>query len=261
MINDLFGEKNLLLIVDAQRDFCEHGGDLYVVDSAPAVKEICRFIDTNRKRISEILLTQDSHGFCNICHSHAWNDEKGRIIDPGTIVTADSVKNGTYTPRFIDKEYVISYLEKIEILGGEHRIWPVHCLDGSHGAAFPDDIMRSLGYWSEANSGKMWRIVKKGQRNEAEMYSVFSYADGSIPETGDLLGNIASQNFDKIFIAGFAKDICVAYSVKDMVSDERFRDKLVFLDPCMASINSKSTMLKVYDDAIKNFGAKSVRVI
>jgi nicotinamidase-related amidase len=260
MKQEIFGKKNLLLIIDAQRDFCEHDGSLYVLGATEALKNLCKFIDVNRVNISEVLLTQDSHGYCNICHPAAWHDKSGHILDPYTTVTSESVEKGIYTPRFVSKEYILDYLKKIELKGGTHTIWPVHCLDGSHGAAFPDDLVISLKHWSEKLGGKNWKIVKKGQRNEAEMYSVFSYADGSKPELGDLLGNIAEQNFDKILVAGFAKDICVAYSVQDLMTDDRFKDKLVFLDSCMATLNSKSTMLKVYDEAIQNFGAKTITI-
>ena len=102
-----------------------------------------------------------------------------------------------------------------------------------------------------------YKTIDKGYRDEDEMYSVFSYADDSFPEfRKNLLDNIASAGFDKIFIAGLAKDICVAESVKDLVKDGRFKNKLVFLNHCMASINNKATSLKIYDTAIKDYGAQ-----
>ena len=69
---------------------------------------------------------------------------------------------------------------------------------------------------------------------------------------------IDSENFDEIIIAGFAKDYCVAETVKDLVMDGRFKDKLRFLESGMACINSKNPSLSIYEEAIKNYGAKSI---
>lgn len=246
--------KSLLLIIDAQKDFCQHTGSLYVPDSEAALDKLCSWIRQNKGSIDDILLTKDSHGYCNICHPAAWTDEKGHIVDPYTRISKKSVESGKYTPRFLDKSYVLEYLDKIEKLGGTHTIWPVHCLQGSEGGSFPDNLIKALSWWSESKNGYQWKIVEKGTRNEAEMYSVFSYADGSKPEI-DLLDNIADKGgFDKIYIAGFAKDICVAYSVKDMLKNQKFDGKLVFLDFGMAALNTKSEMLKVYQDAVENHG-------
>ena len=67
--------------------------------------------------------------------------------------------------------------------------------------------------------------------------------------------NFAREDYTKVYIAGFAKDYCVAESVKDMMKEQRLSGKLVFLNKCMASIDKNSESLKVYEDAVKDFGA------
>lgn len=43
--------------------------------------------------------------------------------------------------------------------------------------------------------------------------------------------------------------------MKDMMKEQRLSGKLVFLNKCMASIDKNSESLKVYEDAVKDFGA------
>ena len=47
--------KNLLLIIDAQNDFVDSEGKLYIPGSERAVKNICRWINMNRERIDDII--------------------------------------------------------------------------------------------------------------------------------------------------------------------------------------------------------------
>ena len=253
----IFGQKNLLLIIDMQNDFASHGGSLYVMGGEEANANLISFIRLNRKKISEILLTRDDHYHTQIGMSHAWLDKNNRLVDPFTKITALQVEKGEYKPRYMEKQYAITYLKAIEAKGAQHTLWPNHCIHGSYGQQFSGELIQALQEWSEVHNGLHYKTVDKGYRDEAEMYSVFSYADGSFPEfRKNLLDNIANAGFDKIFIAGLAKDICVAESVKDLVEDGRFKNKLVFLNHCMTSINNKATSLKIYDKAIKDYGAQ-----
>ena len=253
----IFGQKNLLLVIDMQNDFASHGGSLYVMGGEEANANLISFIRLNRRKISEILLTRDDHYHTQIGMSHAWLDKNDRLVDPFTKITALQVEKGEYKPRYMEKQNAITYLKAIEAKGAQHTLWPDHCIHGSYGQQFSGELIQALQEWSEVHNALHYKTIDKGYRDEAEMYSVFSYADGSFPEfRKNLLDNIANAGFDKIFIAGLAKDICVAESVKDLVEDGRFKNKLVFLNHCMASINNKATSLKIYDTAIKDYGAQ-----
>lgn len=269
MYTDKFkGGHNLLLIIDAQKDFVEMGGALFIVnDNTPEkLKNLCSFIDVCRSRdvISEILLTKDDHYSTHIGFSHAWLEgpvEKRHIISnyPKTI-SSKEVEDGVYEPRYISKEQAIKYLQTIEAKGEAHWIWSEHCIKGSAGQQFPESLLKSLKWWSEDNGGIHYRILEKGSRDDAEMYSAFSYADGSMPEYKQaLLDNLANENFDHIFVAGFARDFCVRSTLQDLRSDERFRNKLVILDDCMSSINTKcQKTAALWKDLKENFGAEII---
>lgn len=259
------GKKNLLLIIDAQKDFVESGGKLFVLGAPEAMKNLCSFIDVNKKLgvISEILLTRDDHYHTHIGMPCAWLEGNPRhIINNYPItITAKQVEDGVYEPRFIQKEVAISYLKAIEAKGEIHHIWPEHCLHGDVGQQFPDQLMNSLKWWSEENGGKHFLTLEKGSRDDAEMYSAFSYADGSMPEhTKSVLNNLAEQNFDHIFVAGVAKDFCVRSTLQDLAADERFKGKLVLLEDCMAAINTKCQITeKLWKNLVENFGAEIMR--
>lgn len=255
--NELVSGKTLLLIIDMQQDFANLDGSLYVKGGEDAETNLIKWIGVNREHISEILLTRDDHYPTQIGMYLSWmNVKTKRVVEPFTEIKAEQVRSGEYVPRFITKERALEYLDKIESLGSIHKLWTLHCIHGSKGQQFSDNLITCLKLWSVQNGGKHYKTIDKGSRDDAEMYSVFSYADKSNPEfTKKLLDNIAGENFDKIFIAGLAKDICVASSVKDLVDDGRFKDKLVFLTDCMASINNMAKSLSIYEEAKKSYGA------
>ena len=258
------GKKNLLLIIDAQIDFVEVGRPLFIVNGATTgMKNLCKFININRDLITDITLTRDDHYNTHIGMPHAWLEGSPRhIIDnyPKPITKAE-VEKGIYEPRFIPKAKALEYLEKIEARGERHMIWPEHCLHGDFGQQFPEELMLSLKWWSEDHGGRHYKIIDKGSRDDAEMYSAFSYADGSMPEyTQAQLDDIAKEYYDNIFVAGFAKDYCVRCTLEDFLEDSRFREKLVILDSCMASINTQDNKTKELWATLENeFGAEIIK--
>jgi len=76
-------------------------------------------------------------------------------------------------------------------------IWPVHCVQGTHGAELHPGLDRS----------KVDIVVDKGQDAGSEGYSAFQDT-----ELGDLL---RSRGVDRLYVAGLATDYCVKHSVLD----------------------------------------------
>lgn len=258
--------KKLLLLIDAQVDFVSPSvdvydglpGKLYIVGAEHNAEFLEKWIKINKEDIDSILCTMDTHYTTHIGHPKAWNDKKGHIVDPFTIITSEQVERDDYSPTSMTKERAVKYLKSVESFGHQHQIWPTHCLAGSVGQAIDEHVMRALEDWSELKK-KHYGIFQKGFVDSAEMYSAFSYADGNIPDfSKQALYSIAVQNFDEIIVAGFAMDYCVAETVKDLVKDGRFEGKLIFLKDGMATINSKNPSLSIYDDAVKNHGAKFI---
>lgn len=103
-------KKTALIIVDAQRDFGEKDGALYVPDGGAIVPEV------NRLRAAlggdvDVFLTQDWH-------------------------PADHISFVTQNP-----EMTVFHDKTFED-GTVQRMWPAHCVQGSRGAEFLDGLVR-----------------------------------------------------------------------------------------------------------------------
>lgn len=246
-------ERNLLLVIDPQYDFCNPKGTLYVPGAEKATKELCKWISQERRNISSIIVTQDTHRSYHIGHSMYWE----QTPEPFTKISSVDVESGKYTPvNSENTDEVIKYLTELEKLGLEHTIWPEHCIAGSWGWSLPKNLVEELNMWSLSNHGAEYELYQKGWNPDKEMFSAFSYASGANNSEGDkLIERILGENYSKIYIAGFAKDYCVAESVKDLSKKPELLGKLVFLDKCMASIDKSSESLEVYDRLLKDFGA------
>ena len=254
-------KNNLLLIIDPQIDFTDKHGSLYVEGAETGIQNICKFIDGHRKEISSIICTSDSHYPNSIFNNGGWRTKDGKIPVMYTSISSDQVKEGVYIPMATTKEYAIKYLLELEKQGKQHIVWPAHCLVGSKGQSFPDPLIWSLVAWFLENN-KNYEVWEKGKSVDREMYSAFSYFDGTMSLEGkQRLDSLYTRGYDKIFIAGFAKDFCVAETVRDLVKDTRFKDKLVFLPECTATINPENPSLSIYDSAIENYGAMNMNIL
>ena len=257
-------EKNLLLIIDPQNDFVDTEGTMYIPGAEQAIKNLCRWISINKKNIDSIIVTQDTHRSYHIGHSVFWKEMPPEF----TNITSEDVEKGTYSPvNESKKEEVIEYLKGLEKRGLKHTIWPEHCISGSWGQVFPKDLVEMLNIWSLGNNGKNYLVWKKGEKPSKEMYSAFTYADRSeidyYKTRGGRLLSYISSGFDNIYVAGFAKDYCVAESVKDLMEFNCEEDKpnFIFLEDCMAAIDKNSKNMKIYEDAIKSGKGKIEKTV
>lgn len=229
--------NKLLLIIDPQNDFVDRKGSLYVPGSQKAIKNICEFIKT--RRIDNILLSQDTHQKYNICFPDFWNNPDLKPFDK---IPADSVRDGLISPKNPElqkNDWWKKYISR------DITLWPYHCIEGSWGCCFPNILIDTLGEWSLKNN-KTYRIHKKGYIPELESYSIF-------PQHPDL-PEPPVYGYDKIYVAGFCKDICVFESVVGGLCG--LYGKIVFLDNCMTALDPQSPNLEIYDWMVKARGAK-----
>jgi nicotinamidase/pyrazinamidase len=82
-------------------------------------------------------------------------------------------------------------------------LWPVHCVQGSAGAAFHPGL--------RTDPADM--ILRKGFRREIDSYSAFFENDRTTP-TG-LEGYLRTRGVERVTVVGLALDFCVAYSAED----------------------------------------------
>ena len=155
-----------LIVIDLQNDFCP-GGLLAVADGDQIVPQVNALMQQFPVRV----LTQDWHP---VGHSSFASSHPGK--DP---------------------------FEVIEMAYGPQVLWPVHCVQGSVGAAFHPDL----------RTDPADLIIRKGFRPEIDSYSAFFENDHSTP-TG-LDGYLRTRGVDSLTLVGLATDFCVQYSAVD----------------------------------------------
>jgi nicotinamidase/pyrazinamidase len=159
-------ERDVLLVVDIQNDFCP-GGNLAV----PRGDEVVPVINALAVKFAHVVLTQDWHppGHLSFASSH-----------PGK------------------KPY-----DFIEVTYGAQILWPDHCVQGTKGAAFRNDL--------KITPAEL--VLRKGYHREIDSYSAF-YENDRETHTG-LAGYLRERGFTRVFLAGLAFDFCVRYSADD----------------------------------------------
>jgi nicotinamidase/pyrazinamidase len=158
--------SDALIVIDVQNDFCP-GGALAVADGDAVVEPINAMMDEFGLRV----LTQD------------WHPAEHRSFaaqHPGA--EPFSITEMSYGPQVL---------------------WPMHCVQGSPGAAFHPRLRTEPADL----------ILRKGCRPEIDSYSAFFENDQATP-TG-LQGYLRSRGVSALTLVGLATDFCVGWSAID----------------------------------------------
>ena len=195
----------LLLVVDIQNDFLP-GGALAVERG----DEVIGLINRIAVRFDNVLLTQDWHtaGHISFASSHAGK----------------------------------APFSTIELDYGSQVLWPDHCIQGTHGAAFAERLVVPHAQG----------VIRKGYHAHTDSYSAFLEADRRTP-TG-LTGLLNERGLHTIYLSGLALDFCVAWSALD--ARLRGFEAIVIDDACRA-IDTHGSL----DAARRAFADAGVRVI
>ncbi len=155
-----------LLVIDVQRDFCP-GGALAVTDGDAVVAPINRLLAT----VPHAVATQDWHpaDHASFAASH-----------PGS-----------------------APFDRITMPYGAQTLWPVHCVQGSAGAAFHPAL--------ELDRCEL--ILRKGFRRAIDSYSAFFENDRAT--TTGLAGWLRERGLTRVLLAGLATDFCVGWTAID----------------------------------------------
>ena len=179
-----------LLVVDMQNDFMPEGAL-----AVPGGDEIVPLVNRIAAQFAVVVLTQDWHpaGHASFASSH-----RGR------------------------KPY-----EEIRLAYGEQVLWPDHCVQGSHGAAFHAalDIPHAQ------------LVIRKGHHKKVDSYSAFLEADRKT-KTG-LDGYLESRGVKRVYFAGLATDFCVAWSAVDA---RRFGLQAVVIEDACRAIDTGGSL-------------------
>jgi nicotinamidase/pyrazinamidase len=157
---------NALILVDLQNDFVP-GGALPVAEGDAIVP----LINSLQPRFDLVVATQDwhprDHGSFAVNH-------------PGTNV-----------------------YDEIELAGLPQVLWPVHCVQGTPGAAFVPTLDMS----------RVARTFRKGTDPALDSYSGF-FDNGHRKATG--LGDyLREHDVDRVYVCGLATDYCVKATALD----------------------------------------------
>lgn len=158
--------SHALIVVDLQNDFCP-GGALAVAGGDEIVGGINALMET----AGAVVLTQDWH--------------------PGDHTSFASQHPGLAPYAMTEMNY------------GPQVLWPDHCVQGTHGAAFHDDLT--------VNRADL--VIRKGFRRDIDSYSAFFENDQTTP-TG-LEGYLRNRGITRLDFVGLATDFCVAWSALD----------------------------------------------
>ena len=163
-------KHSALICIDIQNDFCPNGA-LAVTGGDEIISRANLMMADAKSAGAAIVLTQDWHpdDHSSFASSH---DEK-------------------------------SPFDMVEMSYGPQVLWPKHCVIGSLGAAFHDDL--------DSDSADM--VIRKGFRRAIDSYSAFFENDRQTP-TG-LHGYLQIRDISHITLIGLATDFCVAYSALD----------------------------------------------
>lgn len=158
--------SDVLIVTDVQNDFCP-GGALAVTGGDQVIEVIHRVAPS----FEHVILTQDWHtkGHSSFASSH-----------PGK-----------------------QPFDEIELSYGMQTLWPEHCMQQTHGAAFHPALRLPQAAL----------ILRKGFHPGIDSYSAFFENDRKT-STG-LVGYLRERGLTRVFLAGLAYDYCVGYSALD----------------------------------------------
>jgi nicotinamidase/pyrazinamidase len=177
------GNRDILVAVDVQNDFCPSGRL-----AVPHGDEVVPLINQLAARFEHVVLTQDWHP-----------------RDHRSFASAHPGKKA---------------FEIIEVSYGLQILWPDHCVQGTQGAEFHENLQISHAEL----------ILRKGYHRDIDSYSAF-YENDRKTRTG-LTGYLRERGFNRVFLAGLALDFCVRYSADDAHRDGF--DVVVVEDACRA---------------------------
>jgi nicotinamidase-related amidase len=249
------GMRVCLLAVDVQNTFCTPDFELFVAGRSGTgalddSRRLCAFVYRHLGRITQAVVTLDSHQAFQIFHAPFLVDAEGRHPDPYTVVTSDDVAAGRWRVDTsaaeilgLDRpdEYLGAYVRALAE-GGKYdlTIWPFHAMLGGVGHALVSAIEEALFFHAVARRSQS-RFEIKGQHPLTEHYSVLGPEVDAVgaqlvgARNSALVEHLAG--FDAIIVAGQAKSHCVTWTVEDLLSDvPELAPRLYLLEDCTSPV-------------------------
>lgn len=266
-----------LLIIDPQNDFCDLPQAWWPIDPltrqarAPALpvqgahadmQRLSGLIDAGRDRITDIIVTLDSHHRLDVAHPLFWVSADGSDVPPFTSITAQQVRDGLYRPRqSAVLPRVLGYLDELEARGRYIlMVWPVHCEIGTWGHNVHAEVQAACNRWEEAT----WAAVKHVHKGSNPWTEHYSALQAEVPEADDpdtqlnrpLIAHL--DQADTVLIAGEASSHCVRASTEHIADHlpSRRLDKIVLLTDCMSPVSGFESHAETFLAAMRERGVR-----
>ncbi len=256
----------LALLIDIQNDFVfpAPNGRLPVPHAVDDTRRTVEWLYRNTQAISHIVASLDTHMPFQIFYPPWWRSAQGKMPDPYTVITAEQVRQGVWTPA-LEPEWSGHYLSDLETRGKKQlMIWPFHCMEGTAGRALVPALAEAIQYHSGARMDQPHYLVK-GTIARTEFYSAIEpeVKDDAHPDgkrNTDFLE--ALSIYDLIYVAGQARSHCVLETMNSILNYFGQRSevisKLRFLNDCTSSIPGFEAAT---ERRIQEFAAQGVRLV
>jgi nicotinamidase-related amidase len=253
-----------LLLIDVQNTFCIPEFELFVggrfgLGAVEDNQRLCEFIYRHLDKISQIILTLDTHTALQIFHPIFWVNQQGQHPTPSsTLIHYEDVQQGVWqvNPAIANsltggdsqtlQAHALHYTKQLSDRGKYPlTVWPYHSMLGGIGHAIVPAIEEAVFFHTIARHSPA-QFELKGNHPLTENYSVLQ------PEVLDTVGNqqIAQKNqgliqkllnFDRLIIAGQAKSHCLAWTVEDLLTEiqainPQFAQQVDLLEDCTTPV-------------------------
>ncbi len=255
--------RTALLLVDVQNTFCLPEFELFVGGrsgrgATSDCERIAAFLYRHLDRITQVVLTLDTHTAAQIFHPLFWVGPDGAHPAPHTVITLADVEGGRWRvnpelapavaprPGFDVSAWGRHYARRLAE-GGKYPlvVWPYHSMVGGIGHAMVSAVEEAVFFHAVARQSPT-RVEVKGQNPLTENYSVLrpevlEDESGAPIDTANLALVEHLLSFDRVVVAGEARSHCVEWTVEDLLSEIRTRDarlaqKIVLLDDCSSPV-------------------------
>lgn len=256
-------QKVHLVCIDFQNDFADPNGSLYVKGGEDDAKRTARMIERLIDKISDIIVTMDSHRIIDISHPKWWVDEHGKPPAPFTMITPADVESGKWGTRQPSaRGRTLKYLKALD--AGKrypHVIWPEHCLMGDAGHNLHPVLGAAVHEW-ERKRYAMPDVVTKGSNPWTEH---FSAVRAEVPDPEDPATQInrhlieTLEKADIVVWTGEALSHCLANTFRDTVSNfsnPEYTKKMVLLTDATSNV---PTFEKFGEDFIREMTTLGMR--
>ena len=278
-----------LLLVDVQNTFCLPDYELFVrgrsgTGAVDDNQRLCEFIYHNLHRITDIIVTMDTHQAMQIFHAIFLVDQAGNHPSAYTLISYDDIENGKWlvNPALLNnlkmneeqaREHLLHYTKTLKNRGKYNlTIWPYHAMLGSIGHALVPSLEEAIFFHTAARYSQP-DIIVKGDHPLTEHYSVIgpeilTRANGRkiARKSSSLL--LKLQKLDALFIAGQAKSHCVSWTIQDLYYQIKKRDpklvrKIYLLDDCTSSVVIPNVVdyTEQAEEAYQHFASAGMHIV